>query len=112
QRPRGFSSQADPPILSYGMSGSFGYAGFTLSYDLAGGSMFSFNPGSDLRIPYTSDHNGGAYIWSRWRRADVYDDNSEWIPGKFPPLRKAQNNHSSYRNSDFTYTNVNFLRLR
>ncbi len=112
QRPRGYSSAADPPILSYGLSGTFSYAGFTLSYDWAGGSFFSFNPGSDLRIPYTSDHNGGAYIWSRWRRADPYDDNSEWIPGKFPPLRKAQNNHSSYRNSDFTYTNVHFLRLR
>jgi hypothetical protein len=111
QRPRGFA-QAATPILSYGLNGSFNHAGLSLSYSLAGGAMFSFNPGSDIRIPYTSDHNGGAYIWSRWRRANPYDDNSEWIPGKYPPLRKAQNSHSSYRDSDFTYTNVKFLRVR
>ena len=111
QRPRGFETTGTP-ILSFGLNGSFSWAGASLNYNFAGGALYSFNPSRDLRVPYTSDHNGGAYIWSRWRRADPYDDNSEWIPGKFPPLRRAQNSHSSYRDSDFTYTNVKFIRLR
>src|SRR5690606_9044158 len=111
QRPVAFA-RSGTPILSFGLNGSFDYRGFNLSYSLAGASMFSYRPGDDLQIPYNSDHIGGAYIWSRWRRVDPYDDNSEWIPGKYPPLRKSQGSHSSYRDSDFNDVRVRYLRVR
>lgn len=99
------------PILQYGLSGTFGYGAFTLSWDVYGGTMFSHNTDLDRRIPYNADHGGAAYWNSRWRRADVFDDNSEWIPGRYPPLRRGDQNHSSYRTNDFTLTNVSYLRL-
>lgn len=110
-RVRGFGL-GTPPILNFGLNGSFSYAGFNLSYDFAGGALYSLRPDNNVAVPYGTDHNGGTYIWSRWRRVDPYDDNSEWIPGKFPPLRKAQNSHSSYRFGDDKHTNVKYLRLR
>jgi len=39
--------------------------------------------------------------------------NSEWIPGKYPPLRFNEPNHSNYnKNSTFWLTNVRYLRLK
>jgi hypothetical protein len=48
----------------------------------------------------------------RWHRADPYDDNSEWIPGRLPPIRRGLTNHASYRTSTFWRTNVTYLRVK
>jgi hypothetical protein len=101
-----------PPVLSYGLNGTLSYRAFTFSYDLAGGSLFTYAPNNDLFRPYSTDHNGAAYIWSRWRRADPYDDNSEWIPGKYPPVRKAQTNHISQLRTNRADVNISYLRLK
>jgi TonB-linked SusC/RagA family outer membrane protein len=101
-----------PPVLSYGLNGTLSYRAFTLSYDFAGGSLFTYAPNNDLFRPYSTDHNGAAYIWSRWRRADPYNDNSEWIPGKYPPVRKAQTNHISQLRTNRADVNISYLRLK
>ncbi len=54
----------------------------------------------------------------RWHRADPFDVNSEWIPGKYPANRyNVQFGHSNYeksgqRNSSFWMHNVTQLRAR
>jgi hypothetical protein len=49
----------------------------------------------------------------RWRRADPYDPQSEWIPGMYPPYRQGNNTNSWTRGQDtFWRTNVRYLRLR
>src|SRR5690606_7708985 len=49
----------------------------------------------------------------RWHRADMYDVNSEWIPGKYPALRFNPNEHSNNtRTSTFWAHNVKYLRAR
>jgi hypothetical protein len=110
-RVRGFGL-GTPPNLNFGLTGSFNYGALSLSYNFAGGALYSLRPDNNVGVPYGTDHNGGTYIWSRWRRVDPFNDNSEWIPGKFPPLRKAQNSASSYRFGDDKHKNVKYLRLR
>jgi hypothetical protein len=44
--------------------------------------------------------------------ANPYDITSEWIPGKYPPLRRSGQKNSYDRNSDFWRTNVRFVRIR
>lgn len=110
-RPIGWP-EGQPPILSYGMGTSLAYGNITLNVDLAGGTMFSYLPMNDVRLAFNTDHASGAYYQSRWRRADPYDDQSEWIPGRWPPLRKLATSHSSNRTSDKTFLNVTYLRLR
>lgn len=111
QRVQGFED-GQTPILSYGLNGTIAYGGFTLSYDLAGGAMYNFNPSNLVTVPHQTEYNGFTSLSNRWRRADPYDDNSEWIPGEYPPLRRAQTSHSSYRTSDFKRVRVRFLRLK
>jgi hypothetical protein len=99
------------PIFAFGMGSSFDYAGFSLRVDLNGGTMMSYTIGSDLAAPYQSSHNGGAYIWSRWRQADPLDDRSEWVPGRHAPVRKGQQNHSSFRTDNVLAPNITYLKV-
>lgn len=100
-----------PPLLSFGMAGTLSYGNFTLSHDWAGGALFSVWPNA-LRQPYTGFDNGGQFAWSRWRRADPFNDQSEWIPGRFPPLRKgAAGAHTNGERSDFYEFKARYLRL-
>jgi TonB-linked SusC/RagA family outer membrane protein len=109
-RPMGFG-HGNTPILSWGLGGSLGYGPFNLAYDFYGGALYSIDTFVDIRNPFGSDHGGKAVDNSRWRRADVFDDNSEWIPGRFPPLRRGVS-HSNQLQSNVAYNNINFVRLQ
>jgi hypothetical protein len=111
ERPLGFDT-GTTPTLSFGLSGTVAYRGFNLSYDLAGGALYQWNPSNLVTVPHQTDYNGFTTLSNRWRRVDPYDDNSEWIPGKYPPLRRAQTSHSSYRSSDVNRISVKYLRLK
>jgi TonB-linked SusC/RagA family outer membrane protein len=100
------------PILSWGLGGQVGYGPLSLAYDFYGGNYYSIATDLDRKIPFNADHGGAAYWNSRWRRADVFNDQSEWIPGRYPPLRRGDQNHSSYRDNSFTVTNLNFMRVQ
>ncbi|HEX6927282.1 MAG TPA: SusC/RagA family TonB-linked outer membrane protein [Longimicrobiaceae bacterium] len=112
ERPIGYAVNTNP-LLAFGGSASIGYRGVSLSLDLAGGTMYSFNQNLELKYPFQADHNSPEWMLvDRWHRADPYDDRSEWIPGRYPPIRRGLTSHSSYRNSTFWRTNVHYLRVR
>lgn len=112
ERPIGYAVNTNP-LLGFGANGSVQYAGVSLSVDLSGGTMYSYNQNLEMKYPFQADHNSPEWMLvDRWHRADPYDDSSEWIPGRYPPIRRGLTSHSSYRNSTFWRTNVSFLRLR
>lgn len=111
-RPIGHAIESNP-ILGFGMNVSLNYGRASLNIDFSGGSMYSYNQNLEMRFPFQADHNSQAWMFEdRWHRADPYDDNSEWIPGRYPAIRRGLSNHSNYRNSDFWRTNVRYLRLK
>ncbi len=111
ERPIGYPTNWSP-ILSYGGTISMNWKNIDFTVDLAGGSMQSWFQNYELRNPFHAGGNSPAYLLTdRWHRADPYDPNSEWIPGKYPALRNG-NVGPNARNSDFWLTNVWFLRLR
>jgi len=111
QRPVGYALY-DNPILGFGLNNTVLYKGISLGVDLAGGSMYSFVQNLELRYPFQGGHNSPTWMLSdRWRRANVFDNNSEWVPGRYPPIRENPN-HSNYRTSDYWRTNVKYLRVR
>jgi hypothetical protein len=62
-------------------------------------------------------HDGGTnpqyYMEDTWHLADIWDVNSEYLPGKYPVLIAGNNNHSNYsRHSTFWTVNTNYLKLR
>jgi TonB-linked SusC/RagA family outer membrane protein len=112
QRPIGYAQNA-LPYFNYGVNLGVGWKRFTLAIDMSGGGMQSFLRNWELKFPFQNNGNLLKEVSeSHWHRADPYDANSQWIPGKYPAFRKDLNNHRNYEKSDFWLTNVRYLRLR
>jgi hypothetical protein len=117
QRPLGYGTNA-PPIWMFGSNQSFQFAGITLNVDWSGGTMYSWNQGVESKVPLTADHNSQQWMLTdMWHRADPYDDRSEWVPGRYPAIRRGQSNHNNLNDnrggdSDFFRNNVSYLRLK
>ncbi|MEJ8843584.1 SusC/RagA family TonB-linked outer membrane protein [Lacibacter sp. H375] len=103
------------PYLSFGASAGINYKGFSITTDWAGATMQSYYRIFELAIPFQAGHNAPEYIFNdRWHRADLFDPNSAWIPGRYPAIRRTgSGNHVNYtRRSDFWVQNITYLRLR
>lgn len=113
ERPIGYARDRNPTV-NFGFNLSAAYKGFDLKVDFSGGTMYSYNQGWEMRWPYQNTGNLLAQFYDdRWHRADIFNPDSEWIPGKYPALRFNDGGHSNYnRNSTFWLTNVRYLRLR
>ena len=61
-------------------------------------------------------HDGGNnpqyYMEDTWRLSDIWDADSELIPGKYPMLLIGNSSHSNYWNSTFRKKNVRYVKLR
>ncbi|MFS8616689.1 MAG: SusC/RagA family TonB-linked outer membrane protein, partial [Solitalea sp.] len=112
ERPIGYR-QNETPALNFGLNFGFGWKGFDLAFDLTGGGMFTFYKEWEQRNPF---HDGGNnpqhYMKNAWRLADIWDPNSELIPGDYPMLLIGNSAHSNYWNSSFWKTNVRYIKLR
>lgn len=112
ERPIGYSG--GNPNVNYGLSISLAWRGVDFVADFSGASMYTFARSWEMRWPY---QNGGNLVKNfyedRWHRADVWDVNSEWIPGKYPALRFNEGGHSNYnKNSTFWVDNLKYFRAR
>jgi TonB-linked SusC/RagA family outer membrane protein len=112
QRPIGYAQGAQP-YMSFGLNSHFSYKGITLSVDFAGATMQSFRRTVELLFPFQNNGNSAEYMLAdRWHRADPYNPYSEWIPGKYPAIRKDLNGHINYQLNDYWLINVSYIRLR
>ncbi|MBK5196132.1 MAG: SusC/RagA family TonB-linked outer membrane protein, partial [Proteiniphilum sp.] len=112
ERPIGYR-QDSTPIFNYGFNFSFLWKGFDLAFDLTGGALNTWYQEWEQRNPF---HDGGNnpqyYMENTWHLADIWDANSELIPGKYPMLLIGNSSHSNYWNSTFWKKNVKYLKLR
>ena len=101
ERPIGYREDSTP-ILNFGLNFSFGWKGFDLAFDFTGGAMGSWYQQWEQRNPF---HDGGNnpqyYMEDTWRLSDIWDADSELIPGKYPMLLIGNSSHSNYWNSTF-----------
>jgi TonB-linked SusC/RagA family outer membrane protein len=112
ERPIGYQEGANP-YLSYGLNTSLGWKGFSLAFDFAGATMQTFRREVELKIPFQNNGTSPAFMFEdRWHRQDPYNNDSPWVPGHYPAIRKDQNTHANFRKSDYWMTNVSYLRLR
>lgn len=114
ERPIGYALGATP-YMGFGMSAGVNYKGISLMTDWAGATMQSYYRIFELAIPFQANHNAPEYIFNdRWHRTDLFDPNSEWIPGKYPAIRRTgSGSHINYTNrSNYWITNVNYFRLK
>lgn len=109
ERPIG-NQQGTTPMFSFGINTSLGYKGFTLNFDIIGAGGQTFRRDFELLYPYQNNGNSPTYILEdRWHRADPYNSDSPWVPGKHPAIGSTGNN---FRNSTFWLRDMRYLRLR
>ncbi len=119
QKPIGYAEGA-LPYFNYGINGRVSYKAFSLAFDFVGASMQSFFRDSELKFPFQNGGNSPAFMLTDvWHKADVFDNNSAWIPGTYPAIRYNSTSLSIYQTpmdgstrNDFWLTNIWYLRCK
>jgi len=113
ERPIGYI-QGGNPLVTYALNTSLGYKNFTLNFDIVGAGMQTYQREFELLIPFQNNGTSPNYILEdRWHRADPYNPDSPWVPGKYPALRRDAGGQANYnRRSDFWIKSVQYVRLR
>src|SRR5690606_22332979 len=88
QRPIGYALGANP-YMSFGINGSVSYKGLSLFFDFAGANLQSYTREWELRFPFQNDGTSVDYVFEdRWHQADPFNNDSEWISGTYPAIRR------------------------
>ncbi|MDR1454174.1 MAG: TonB-dependent receptor [Tannerella sp.] len=99
------------PEIYFGFDAAASWRGFDFSVLMQGATHYSRYMTNAAAFPL---YNGGTALTAmmdRWRRADPFDPNSEWIPGKYPSTYAAGKTNNM-RNSTFTNINTYYLRAK
>jgi len=113
QRPIGYGSGTQPNI-NFGFTVGLMYKNFDFNADFSGGAGYTWFQNWEMRWAFQNNGNLNTIFEDRWHRADLFDVNSAWIPGKYPANRaNPGNGHSDYStNSTFWLHNVKYVRAR
>ena len=113
QRPIGFG-YGQQPNINFGFSIGLVYKNFDFNADFSGASGYTWFQNWETRWAFQNNGNLNTIFKDRYHRADMFDVNSAWIPGKYPANRyNVQFGHSNYnRNSTFWLHNVTQVRAR
>lgn len=114
KRPIGYNTSGDfNPILSYGINFSASWKGFDIALDFTGSALSSYAPNYENRLPFHDGGNMPQYMLEdTWTLADIWDANSELIPGKYPMPLIGNSSHSNYWDSDFWIQRVRYIKLK
>lgn len=111
-RPIGYGTGQNPNI-NFGFNIAVAYKGFSFHADFSGASGYTWFQNWETRWAFQNDGNLNTIFEDRWHRENIYDPNSQWIPGKYPALRWNDGGHSNFnKNSTFWAHNVTYLRAR
>lgn len=111
ERPIGYRGDSTPN-LNYGINLAASWKGFDLAMDWTGSAFSSWAQKHETARPFQNDGNSPEEIFNdAWRLSDIWNPDSELIPGKYPLIRLGDND-SNYWNSDFWLHNVRYLKLR
>lgn len=111
QRPIGYGGVQ--PNINFGLTIGVTYKNFDFNADFSGGAGYTWFQNWETRWAFQNGGNLNTIFTDRWHRADLYDINSAWIPGKYPANRFNQGGHSNYnKSSTFWAHNVKYLRAR
>jgi TonB-linked SusC/RagA family outer membrane protein len=117
QRPIGFGSnpgQPTQPNINFGFTVGAMYKGFDFHIDFSGAAGYTWVQNWEQRWAFQNNGNLNSIFEDRWHRADPFDVNSAWTPGKYPANRyNVGTGHSNYNAvSTFWVHNVRQVRAR
>ncbi len=119
ERPIGFGYGTQPNV-NFGFSLGLNYKNFDFHADFSGGAGYTWFQNWETRWAFQNNGNLNSIFEDRWHRADMFDVNSAWVPGKYPANRiNPGHGHSDYGgpdgntwNSTFWLHSVKYLRAR
>lgn len=112
ERPIGYRVDSTPTI-NFGVNLSASWKGFDLAMDWTGSGMTSWNQRYETARPFQNDGNSPKEVLNdAWHLSDIWDSNSELIPGKYPMIRLNTDDTSAYDTSSYWLHNVTYIKLR
>lgn len=113
ERPIGFG-YGQQPNINFGFTLGASYKNIDFRADFSGASGYTWFQNWETRWAFQNDGNLNSIFEDRWHRANPFDVNSAWIPGKYPANRyNPGTSHSNYdRNSTYWLHNITYLRAR
>lgn len=100
------------PKLHYGFTVNAQWKGFDLNMLFQGSGKYTVRFNEVYSEILCFKGNTPAYFYDRWHLSDPYDSNSEWVPGKWPAVRYAENMTGNYRESQIWRRDASYLRLK
>ncbi|WP_083257039.1 SusC/RagA family TonB-linked outer membrane protein [Arcticibacter eurypsychrophilus] len=112
ERPIAFR-QDQTPVFNFGLNFSFNWKNIDLAFDFSGSSLSTYNQRHEQAVPFQNNGNTPQSVLDdAWHLSDVWDANSEIIPGTYPMAMLNRSGHSNYWSSTFWKHNVNYMKLR
>lgn len=101
------------PKMFYGLTLRSAWKGFDMNILFQGAARYSvrFQELYAEVLAYKG-LNTPAYFFDRWRKADPYDMNSEWIPGEWPASRLNTDVGMMYAESKIWRRDASYVRLK
>jgi len=103
----------DLPLINYGLTLGAAYKGFDLTALLAGAAGVWTEYGEQLGEPLMYGHSALAKFLDSWHTVNpddnVYDPNTQWVPGKYPSMGYAYGN---IQRSTKGIINASYVRLK
>ncbi len=102
------------PKMSYGATIYASWKSLDFNMLWSGAAKYTISHSGILGEGMTQDRtNSPAIYYDRWHQADVYDPNSEWIPGRFPAIRRMNADDGANRlETEVRRINASYLRLK
>ncbi len=102
------------PKMNFGITFFASWKGFDFNMLWQGAGMYSLKYNEILGNVLALDaSNSPAMYYDRWHLADIYDPNSEWIPGRFPATRRLDSDNGANRiESDVQRVDATYARLK
>lgn len=99
------------PEINFGVGMNASWKSFSINMNWQGAANSVVEMQHFLIQPFANAMNTYEYMMDRWHRADPFDPNSEWIPGKYPTTLN-DGNPNNRRFSSFWLKNSAYLRLK
>ena len=98
------------PKINLGFTIGAEWKGFDLNMVFQGAMKATVRYPEQLEKPLCWNRNGLEMFMDRWHRADLFDPESEWVPGYYPSTNTGWS--ANYWNNDRLVQNANYLRLK
>lgn len=100
------------PRTYYGLTFACNWKGIDLNVLFQGAGSFSARYTHVYTTMFWLESNLPEYFYNRWHKEDPYDENSEWVPGKWPASRRQPDVGMLYAESDVWRRNATYLRFK